>query len=71
MPRVDISKKITPNLLKDIKDGKWPEKKEACEAIEKIIIDANMKILPNGLNDLFNLIKSFNCILRSGFIFGL
>ena len=58
IPRVDISKKITPNLLKDIKDGKWPEKKEACEAIEKIIIDANMKILPNGLNDLFNLIKT-------------
>lgn len=58
IPRVDISKKINPSLLKDIKDGKWPEKKEACEAIEKIIVDSNMKILPNGLGELFNLIKS-------------
>lgn len=33
-------------------------KKEACETIEKILNDANMKILPVGLNDLFNLIKS-------------
>ena len=44
-------------MLKDIKSGKWPEKKEACENIEKILENANMKILPNGLNDLFNLIK--------------
>ena len=53
----DISKKITPQLLKSISDGKWAEKKEACEQIEKILIDSNMKILPNGLNDLMNLIK--------------
>ena len=58
IPRSDISKKITPAMMKDIKDGKWPEKKAACEAIEKIIENANMKILPNGLNDLFALIKT-------------
>ena len=57
IPIVDISKKITSQMLKDIKSGKWPEKKEACENIEKILENANMKILPNGLNDLFNLIK--------------
>ena len=53
----DISKKITPQLLKNISDGKWAEKKEACEQIEKLLKEANMKILPNGLNELMNLIK--------------
>ena len=55
---VDISKKLTSQLIKDLSEGKWQEKKEACEIIEKILNDANMKILPVGLNDLFNLIKS-------------
>ena len=54
---IDISKKITPEILKNIKDGKWTEKKEACDKIEKILKEANMKILPNGLNELMNLIK--------------
>ena len=55
---VDISKKLNSQLLKDLSEGKWVEKKEACENIEKILADANMKILPNGLNDLFSLIKT-------------
>ena len=54
----DISKKITKELLKDIDEGKWLEKKEAVEKIEKILVDSNMKILPNGLNELLDLIKS-------------
>ena len=53
----DISKKITKELLKDIDEGKWNDKKDAVEKIEKIINDANMKLLPNGLNDLFDIIK--------------
>ena len=53
----DISKKITPQILKDISDGKWAEKKDAIEQIEKILNEANMKIAPTGLNDLMNLIK--------------
>ena len=53
----DISKKITPQILKDISDGKWAEKKDACEQIEKMLNEANMRISPNGLNDLMNLIK--------------
>ena len=53
----DISKKITPQILKNIAEGKWSEKKEGCEQIEKILKEANMKILPNGLNELMNLIK--------------
>ncbi len=43
--------------MKNISDGKWAEKKEACEQIEKLLKEANMKILPNGLNELMNLIK--------------
>ena len=58
IPSVDISKLITSQLLKNISEGKWPEKKDAIEQIEKILINANMKILPTGLNDLMNLIKS-------------
>ena len=57
LPYVDISEKITPQIIKYISDGKWNEKKEACENIEKILIEANMKILPNGLNALMHLIK--------------
>ena len=55
---VDISKKLNSQLLKDLSEGKWIEKREACENIEKMLTDANMKILPNGLNDLFSLIKT-------------
>ena len=53
----DISKKITKEILKDIDEGKWVEKKEAVEKLEKIISETNMKILPTGLNELFDLIK--------------
>ena len=56
--RQDISKKITPKLMKDLKEGKWPEKKEAAESIEGILKSFNNKILPNGLADLFNLFKN-------------
>ena len=44
-------------MLKNISEGKWAEKKDACEQIEKILKESNMKILPNGLNELMNLIK--------------
>ena len=53
----DISKKITKEILKDIDEGKWTEKREAVEKLEKIILETNMKILPTGLNELFDLIK--------------
>jgi len=53
IPRVDISKKITPKIIKDLNEGKWGDKKSAFESIEKILSEANNKILPNGLNDLF------------------
>ena len=55
--RIDISKEITPKLLKEINRGKWIEKKEAIEYINSVIDKANNKISKNGLQDLFDLIK--------------
>ena len=55
---IDISKKIDDKILNYISDGKWMEKKSACEAIIKILNDTNMNILPNGLNDLFSVINN-------------
>ena len=56
-PRVDISKKITPQIIKELTDKKWTIKKEAINKIENILISTNNKIQPKGLNDLFNCIK--------------
>ena len=55
---VDVSKKINADIQKNLKSGKWPEKKEAAEKIEKILEDAHMKILPNGLNPIIDIFKS-------------
>lgn len=57
-PRVDISKKINSKLIKDLNEGKWQAKKEALEGLEKIFSDANMRILPNGLNELATCLKN-------------
>ena len=55
--RIDISKEITPKLLKEINRGKWIEKKEGIKYINSIIDKANNKISKNGLLELFDLIK--------------
>ena len=54
--RIDISKYITPLLLKYINLGKWNEKKEAIDYIHKILNENNNYILINGLQDLINLV---------------
>ena len=55
--RIDISKELTPKLLKEINRGKWIEKKEGIEYINSVLDKANNKISKNGLQDLFDLIK--------------
>ena len=55
--RIDISKELTPKLLREINRGKWIEKKEGIEYINSIIDNANNKISKNGLQELFELIK--------------
>jgi len=56
-PRIDISKKITPNMIKELTEGKWTDKKEVINNIENILISTNNKIQAKGLNELFNCIK--------------
>ena len=56
-PRQDISKKITPKMLKDLNEGKWQEKKEIIDQISQIIISHNKKILPNGLSEFVSILK--------------
>ena len=56
IPPQDISKKITAQMIKDL-NGKWAEKKEACENMEKVLVSANMRILPNGLNNIMTAFK--------------
>ena len=55
--RIDISKELTPKLLREINRGKWIEKKEGIEFINSVIDKANNKISKNGLQELFELIK--------------
>ena len=58
-PRVDISKKLnSQKICKDIHDGKWPLKKETLEQLEKLLNDNNMRILPNGLNEIVIALKN-------------
>ena len=54
---LDISKKLNIQL-KDLSEGKWSEKKEAFENIKNILLEANNRISPTGLNDFFILIKN-------------
>ena len=55
--RIDICKKIAANIIKELNEGKWTDKKEMINNIENIIISTNNKIQPKGLNELFNSIK--------------
>lgn len=57
-PRVDISKKITQKMIKDFIEGKWTQKKEILDAVEKIINENNSRILPTGLNEFVVAIKN-------------
>ena len=56
-PRIDISKKITPKMLKDLSEGKWQIKKEVIEQIDSIINSVQRRILPNGLGELIGILK--------------
>ena len=42
--RIDISKELTPKLLREINRGKWIEKKEGIEYINSVIDKTNNKI---------------------------
>ena len=54
--RADISKDISPVLLKYINYGKWNEKKEGIEFIHSILNKNKNYVLINGLQDLIDLL---------------
>ena len=55
---IDISDKITEKMIKDLKEGKWFEKKNVIEQIEKIITQYNHNITSKDLNELFYAINN-------------
>ena len=55
---IDISDKVDEKMIKVLKDGKWFEKKEVIEQIERIISQYNHNVIIKGLNDLFYEIKN-------------
>jgi cytoskeleton-associated protein 5 len=57
-PRVDISRKVTGELLKQFIEGNWQVKKKVIEDLERILKEANNRILPNGLGDLVTTLKN-------------
>ena len=55
---IDISNKITEKMIKDLKEGKWFDKKNVIEQLEGIMSQYNHNITSSGLNELFYIIKS-------------
>ena len=50
--RKDISKRLTPQLLAQFKDAKWQARKKAADALQEILENAGMFILPDGIKDI-------------------
>ncbi|XP_057764557.1 protein MOR1 isoform X1 [Salvia miltiorrhiza] len=57
LPREDISEKITPTLLKGLESSDWKVRLESIESVNKILEEANKRILPAGTGDLFGALK--------------
>lgn len=58
MPREDISKKLTPKLLGELKQQKWQARKKGTEDVDAILQEAKMRIEPNGIGELLDAIKT-------------
>ena len=56
-PREDISKQINAKLVAMFKNNDWKVRKEAAEKVEEICKAANMRIKPDGLNELMDNMK--------------
>ncbi|KAH6829059.1 ARM repeat superfamily protein [Perilla frutescens var. hirtella] len=57
LPREDISEKISPTLLKGLESSDWKVRLESIESVNKILEEANKRILPVGTGDLFGALK--------------
>ena len=62
----DISKKLKANkIIKQLQlKEKWEEKKKAVNTLEKILVNSNMNIMPNGLDELMGHIKIILSVSR-------
>ena len=59
LPRADVSKELSNSkLIEKLRNTNWKVKKEGYDQVEKVIGDANNRILPNGLSDLFGALKA-------------
>jgi len=56
-PREDISKHLNAKLMPMFKNNDWKIRKEAAEKVEEILRGANMRIKPDGLNELMDNLK--------------
>lgn len=56
-PRANIANLITGAVLKKIADPNWKIRKEGLEAVEAILDNNGMRILPNGLEQLIKSLK--------------
>lgn len=57
LPREDISGKITPALLKGLESPDWKLRLESIEAVNKILEEANKRILPTGTVELLGALR--------------
>ena len=57
LPRVDISKQFTAKIKAMCSDNNWKARKEAAEKVEEMCRASNMRIKPDGLNELMEEIK--------------
>ncbi|PVU87154.1 hypothetical protein BB559_006193 [Furculomyces boomerangus] len=56
-PRVDLSQKASPALIKKLSDANWKVRKEALDSLSQLIEQANKRIQPGLSNELFGALK--------------
>ncbi|XP_042521091.1 protein MOR1 isoform X2 [Macadamia integrifolia] len=61
LPREDISGKITPTLLKNLSSSDWKVRLESIESVNKILEEANKRIQPTGMGELFAALRGRLC----------
>jgi cytoskeleton-associated protein 5 len=57
LPRANISAALNSKLVEKISDSNWKLRKEGCEAVEAILEQNGMRIMPTGLRDLFKALE--------------
>ncbi|GBG84830.1 hypothetical protein CBR_g39205 [Chara braunii] len=58
LPREDITPKVTAGLLKGFSSSDWKVRQDSIHGVDRILEEANKRILPNGTGELFAALKS-------------